>query len=306
VMRSILAVKGADAAKFLQSLCTSDVSAVSAAGQATAFLTNKGRVFADGVLWKDSEGSILVDVAASQEAALARHLKLYKLRSAVTIAAEEDARVVTRPEPHDGFFEDPRAASKSLGYRGILKKSLEDEEDPVEYRRRRLAAGVAESDEIAGRVPLVCNLDLLGHVSFSKGCYLGQELTARAFHRGTVRKRILPVVLAHRDSHFVKGTPVLDVADVFRYLRDDLEGDVAVGVKPGTSLHADGKEVGSLIASEGPIGLAVLPLDFCGIGSSTAAASHGDLVLGGEAGQATNDFALRVYRPAWWPDDLAA
>ncbi|KAJ2784791.1 ccr4 associated factor [Coemansia javaensis] len=70
----------------------------------------------------------------------------------------------------------------------------------AEYRLRRILKGVAEGadDFVPGvAVPLECNLDYMGGVSFAKGCYVGQELTIRTHHRGVVRKRIVPALLAH-------------------------------------------------------------------------------------------------------------
>ncbi len=69
---------------------------------------------------------------------------------------------------------------------------------PDGYHRHRLALGVAEgTDEVplGACFPLEYNLDYLNGVSFSKGCYLGQELTARSFHTGVIRKRVMPISL---------------------------------------------------------------------------------------------------------------
>ena len=52
--------------------------------------------------------------------------------------------------------------------------------------------GIAEGQEIINKIPLECNLDLLNYISFTKGCYVGQELVARTKHKGLIRKRILP------------------------------------------------------------------------------------------------------------------
>ena len=62
------------------------------------------------------------------------------------------------------------------------------------YSRYRMVHGLPEGPEIVGRVPLEANLDLLGYISFKKGCYVGQELIARTKHTGLVRKRLLPFI----------------------------------------------------------------------------------------------------------------
>ena len=68
-----------------------------------------------------------------------------------------------------------------------------------QYDVVRRLAGVAEGSELTGRTALECNQEFLGSVSFGKGCYLGQELTARSQYTGTVRKRVMPVMIAPID-----------------------------------------------------------------------------------------------------------
>jgi folate-binding protein YgfZ len=80
----------------------------------------------------------------------------------------------------------------------------------VEYERFRLLKGLPDTPEIVGRIPLECNLDLLNYISFTKGCYVGQELVSRTKFRGLLRKRVLPyIVLSHVDS---KGCDGADAA----------------------------------------------------------------------------------------------
>lgn len=117
------------------------------------------------------------------------------------------------------------------------------------FRRFRYALGVAEGAELVGRLPLECNLAGLGAVSFDKGCYVGQELTARTHHRGVVRKRIVPVA--------------------FRALSGD--SDEARFPTPGWKLFpepalgaggaADGRPAGEIVASSGDVGLAMVRLE---------------------------------------------
>ena len=265
--RSGIAVRGLEAAKYLQSLVTSDVLGLESV-QATAFLTNKGRILADGLLWKHEDG-ILVDVASEQRDAVARHLKMYKLRSKVELKAIDVDIVAV----------DPR--SPEIGERRCGDESHE-------LKRRRFAAGIAQGSEIGGRVPLHCNLDLLGHVSFTKGCYLGQELTARAYHRGTVRKRILPIALVSPSSTLPAFPVPVTVDDTL----DNL-GDVTIPIDNDDKLSVNGVDVGTLIAHDGALGLAMLNLDFCYGDQLT------DLPVVGDSS------VLRILRPAsWWPDAL--
>jgi len=257
--RCLLRIAGPEAVKFLQGLCTSDVLALERV-QATAFLTTKGRVLADAFLWrtKDDAEAIFVDCAKSQETVLLRHLKMYRLRSKVEIGS------------CDLDFGDP----------GLPLMGLRDD------RRRRLAAGVGQAEEIAGRVPLTCNLDLLGHVSFSKGCYLGQELTARAFHRGTVRKRIYPVAVVPRggEDDFGSRPTVDDVIAATAAVDMSLDA-----IEPTLLADDGGADVGTLVASDGPVGIAVLGVDFV--------KRRNDIAF-------DDSFVLRPFHPTWWPTDL--
>jgi len=68
------------------------------------------------------------------------------------------------------------------------------------YNSLRMLWGFGEGDELEGKIPLEVNLDLTNHVSFTKGCYLGQELTARTKYKGVVRKRLLPFLLYNKQS----------------------------------------------------------------------------------------------------------
>jgi folate-binding protein YgfZ len=104
---------------------------------------------------------------------------------------------------------------------------------PADYARHRLALGIADTAEIGGEVcyPLEANLEMLHGVDFRKGCYIGQELTARMKLKGELRKRILPV----------SGSAPLPAA--------------------GAPVTADGTALGPLIAASGTRGLALLRLD---------------------------------------------
>ena len=103
----------------------------------------------------------------------------------------------------------------------------------ADYAEHRLALGIADTAEIGGEVcyPLEANFEMLHGVDFKKGCYIGQELTARMKLKGELRKRILPV----------SGSAPLPRA--------------------GTPVTADGAELGPLIAASGTRGLALLRLD---------------------------------------------
>ena len=125
---------------------------------------------------------------------------MYKLRADVKIRDEEDLDVVTATKTlQNCVASGPDPATALLGSRGVVEKGSVEGEAPGLYLRRRLALGVAEGVELEGAVPLVANLDVLNAIAFDKGCYLGQELTARAKFRGQVRRRFMPVALHETD-----------------------------------------------------------------------------------------------------------
>ena len=168
------------------------------------FLTNKSRLIADTIVGESGE-DFLVDCDRSQASKLYRHLRMFKLRAEVDIAdLSESHRVVWTPNAKDptAFDDlDPLLVAKDprlerLGTRGIVSASSipDDLEDvTMAYDHVRLSEGVGEGTDIEGRFPLEANVDWLNGVSFRKGCYIGQELTARTHFRGKVRKRCVPM-----------------------------------------------------------------------------------------------------------------
>jgi hypothetical protein len=202
--RSVLAVTGADAVGFLQGLVTSDVEGLApgAAGYA-ALLTPQGKILFDFLLQRQEDG-FLVDCAASQRDALIKRLGFYKLRAKVAITPLDDLKVVVAETPAAGLFTDPRLAA--LGFRGY---STGDFAEDTTYAMRRVGLGIADSEADIGSgelFPHEANLDQLNGLSFTKGCYVGQEVVSRMEHRGTARNRILPLKLDGAAP--AKGTPI--------------------------------------------------------------------------------------------------
>jgi folate-binding protein YgfZ len=169
------------------------------------------------------------------------------------------------------------------------------------YDRHRMALGVSQGVEMAGAVPLEHNLHEINGVSFDKGCYLGQELTARTRFRGVLRKRVFPVSMAGGGLLAAIGAPP---------------------PQPGAEVRAGpagarGKRVGRLIAvdEEGTSGLALVKLrhagaedlfvDVSAAPSAPSESSDGSGLDGGtEASGSTARVALKVLgEPAWWTDD---
>jgi hypothetical protein len=195
--RAVLRVRGADAFEFLQGLLSQDVALLAPERPLYAgLLSAQGKTLFAVLLFAGEDGEILIDVAAAQADALARRLAMYKLRKAVEIAAAPELAVFAAKQAVEGRAMDPRTAL--LGARWIAAGPGDSAADDAGWRAHRLALGVAEAAELGSDALLwlETGADLLNGVSFTKGCYVGQENTARMHHRDRVRRRIVPLRLA--------------------------------------------------------------------------------------------------------------
>jgi tRNA-modifying protein YgfZ len=208
--RAIIEVAGPDAASFLQGLITNDIAKVDARkGIYAALLTPQGKVIYDFLITAAPDGFYL-DAVRAHASDLANRLKKYKLRAKVTVtdrSADLAVVALTSTGPalpeSDIVVADPR--TPDLGRRAIL--SAPNAETHLrahgyelraegEYESHRLTLGVPDAAfDIPPETlfPLDCNFEELNGVDFTKGCYVGQELTARMKHRATARRRLLPV-----------------------------------------------------------------------------------------------------------------
>jgi folate-binding protein YgfZ len=206
VDRALLRLFGEDVRGFLQGLVTNDVALLSPATPLWAgLLTPQGKALFDFILWADGE-DVLVDCEAGQAEALTRRLTLYRLRRPITIARDEglavhwapgspaqagaQADAATGPRLAPGSSPDPRLAA--LGHRWLAPAS-----EPAEgWLAHRLGLGVTEGVAELGSdqtLWLECNAAELNGVSFAKGCYVGQENTARMNYRSKVNRRLVVV-----------------------------------------------------------------------------------------------------------------
>lgn len=237
--RSLIRIKGPDSGALLQGLITNDIEHLTrgATSMYTMMLNTGGRVLYEGIVYKaNEENCFLIECDKEVELDLQKHLKMYKLRKKVDItSAGQEIDVFVGLNCSDIVNKqnllvvvDPRV--KNLGHR-ILGK-VEDvskifkvtSDNGIEYRKIRYELGVAEgiAELIPGKaLPLESNCDYLHGVSFFKGCYLGQELTARSHHTGVIRKRILPIQL-NQKVESIENEKILN------------SGGKAVGVIRGT------------------------------------------------------------------------
>lgn len=241
--RGIIRVSGSDARKLLDGLVTNNLDHLhNQTAIYTGLLSPQGKILFDFFVACDDD-DLLIDVAGDQVAELIKRLTFYRLRADVGFDDASDTLAVvaswgeTAATPGGTIaYTDPRLAD--LGQRIILPAArlteLAGELQPAEaYHQHRIALGVPEAgrDFVLGDAfPHEALYDQLHGVDFKKGCFIGQEVVSRMQHRGTARKRIVPVC----------GSGVLQG-----------EADVTAG---------DAK-IGRVTSADGARGLALLRLD---------------------------------------------
>ena len=258
--RGILGVSGTDRRIFLQGLVSNDVDKVGPAqARYAAFLTAQGKYLHDfmmiefgGAIWLEAEARCLSD--------LNRRLSIYRLRAKAALDERPELAVAAvfgegapaamglseepgaaRPFASGVAFVDPRLAA--LGVRCILPRTdircaLEGtglaEAGFPGYDRLRLGLGIPDGgrDLVPEKsILLEAGFDELNGVDWQKGCYIGQELTARTKYRGLIKKRLMPV---------------------------EIDGPAP---PPGTIVTSDGREVGEMRSSRDGVGLALLRIE---------------------------------------------
>lgn len=243
--RAVIAVSGPEARPFLQGLVTNDVAKGLAPGSGlyTALLSPQGKILFDFLI-TEGDGALLLDVAADSAEALLKKLKMYRLRAKVEIELRPQLGVYVglkghpdnRPTPYADraiSFVDPRLAAlgvRSIGSKAEMPANLPG---PRLYHEQRMLLGVPEGADFGTEkiFALDAGLEELNGVSFSKGCYIGQELTSRMKHRATARKRIFAVTAT-------QSLP-----------------------PPGASVRRGETEIGELLSSYGSRGFALVRLD---------------------------------------------
>ena len=210
---------GEDVADFLQGLVTNDVTGTLPVW--AALLTAQGKALFDFIVWP-SETGLLLDCEADVAEALARRLSLYRLRRKIGIAVDPALAVHWRVSEHSGTGNDPRLPA--LGERWIAPVAASDEPADAAWLAHRLTLGVAEGRAELGSdatLWLECNAAELHGVSFSKGCYIGQENTARMNWRQRVNRRLVVVPLANSDPKRQRAAyPELGLAVDHRRVED--------------------------------------------------------------------------------------
>ena len=185
--RALIRLSGEDVRGFLQGLVTNDLALLAPERPLWAgLLSAQGKALFDFILWADGE-DVLIDCEADQAGALAKRLALYRLRRPIRIERDDAVAVHWSADGERGLA-DPRLAA--LGRRWL------GENGPAAdgWLEHRLRHGVAEGAAELGQDKILwleCNAAELGGVSFGKGCYVGQENTARMNWRQKVNRRLV-------------------------------------------------------------------------------------------------------------------
>lgn len=193
--RAVIKVTGDDRFSFLQGLLTKDVYKAQSALLYSLMLTPKGRFFTDLFLF-DHENSLYVDVAKEHIAVFLSKLKLYKLRAKVSFELLEGLYVYAMREPvkNSLCFKDPRTQEDlELGYRFYSYDECFQAISQNDYHKMLLRFAIPDGPkdmEVERSIPLEWSLDKLGAIDWDKGCYMGQEFTARTKYQGIVRKGV--------------------------------------------------------------------------------------------------------------------
>lgn len=267
--RGAIEISGADRVEFLQGLVSNDVTKAAAERAIyAALLTAQGRYLFDFFIIAKGE-ALYLDAEASRLAELQRRLSIYKLRAKVSLS-DASARFAIAAAWGDGTaaalgldsvgaakefaggiaYLDPRL--DALGARFLLPRETIDAprqtgfaaSDADSYDRHRLALGVPDGTrDLAPEKALLLEsgFDELNGIDWQKGCYMGQELTARMKYRALVKKRLLPVAIEGAE------------------------------VTPGIEITQDGSDAGEMLSVQGGRGLALLRLDAVDAAQSSGA-----------------------------------
>lgn len=270
--RKLIRLAGAESGPFLQGLVTNDIAHLSqGAAQSiyALFLNKSGRIMYDSIVYRsENTNELFLECDENVAPELRKHLMVYRIRKKIAIDIVSDEynlwTVFNQKEETDDFTgleihsADPRL--KTLGHRIVTQ--LDDHamlkrfglaavnNSNAEYKLNRYKLGVAEGIQeiVPGKAfPMEFNCDYMNGLSVHKGCYLGQEFTARTYHTGVVRKRIMPIKF--------ETSPSLEIVNA----------DVKTG---------DGKAAGKVRGVEGGSGIGLLRMDLVKDGKPLNAKGH--------------------------------
>lgn len=196
--RAFLLVSGADAFDYLQNMVSNDIRPVHESQKPvySLLLDNKGKYKFDFFVWPYNEADYLLETSASQITAMTKLLKFYKLRADITLSELSDLYICSSLEKEDGYDADPRLDSGL--YRKLGHGNPPDMTNSFDYTIWRIENGLPEYEDLIADedTPIEMGFDELHAITYSKGCFLGQEGTNKAKHRLVIKKRLLPFSVA--------------------------------------------------------------------------------------------------------------
>lgn len=191
--RTLIEITGDDRKKFLQGLITNDVNKASTENLIYAvMLSAQGRFLYDFFIFEKDE-KLILDCFAPRRDEILQKLSFYKLRSKVVIQKNDELQV-SQNFSNSGF-PDPR--HPSLGHRSYTNTQSEQSDDS--YHLARILNKIPESEHdltYEKSFILEFGFDNLNAIDYQKGCYIGQELTARTHYLGQIRKKIFHIKIA--------------------------------------------------------------------------------------------------------------
>jgi folate-binding protein YgfZ len=224
--RGVVRVTGPDAEKFLNGSITADLGILQAqAAVHSALLTPHGKMLFEFFVTRSTDGGFLLETGKDLADDLVKRLKMFRLRAKVVVENVSAAYAVaaawgdTAPPAAAApiVYGDPRLPQ--MGWRMLASVppglAAGDAKTDVEwvtaeiYHAHRIALGVPEAGKdfpIGDTFPHEADLDLLNGISFTKGCFIGQEVVSRMKHRGTARRRVVPV---QGDTPLASGVPIM-------------------------------------------------------------------------------------------------
>lgn len=278
--RSLIKIEGDGMYDYCQGLMTNNIFRLKTEPVLfTMILNSKGRVLYDCLAYR-VDNHILLECDSNDSSDLMKYLKMYLLRRKLDINILDDTSVwalfsstpMTMEFNSVSVFNDPRLpilgqrilANKTCGIRDENMLTLGDNDNKnLTYQQWRYTNGVAEGCELlkGQSFPLEMNCDYLNGISFNKGCYVGQELTARTHHTGVTRKRIMPLIF--------NETPIGLDLNTNIYIQSDLDSN---------------RPPGKLRGLCGNIGIGHLRINEC--------LKANQLIIGG--------FIAKTFIPSWW------
>ena len=334
--RGVLEASGRDTVKLIQGLVSNDVKPLdptktssnldSPALLYAGFMNPQGRMLADAFIHRqpaleDGSPRWLLDVDSRTLPSLLAFIKKFKLRSKVKLTDVSAQHQVVQvwhssasSQPSQAISEklalDPRCPA--IGYRGVLSSDSDltlggvNVVEGEEYTLHRILNGIGEGSldfPVGSSLPLENNLDYMNGVDFRKGCYVGQELTARTHHTGVVRKRLLPL------TFYPAGSPAptsLSLASVDRsgsiQLPNHLTEVRSKPVSSGEAKQARGKAAGKFTSGVYNVGLGCLRLEQVQRWSETGREDGLEMSIKAADGETT--LMVRPWIPNWWPKKL--